>query len=342
MPALTIAGVARIKPPKAGQRDVFDKGHPGLALRVSYGGAKSWTYFYRLNGRQHRLALGALPAMGLADAREAWRAARAVVLAGGDPAAARQAATADSFAVVAEEWLVRDQAKNRSAKEARRVLEHDVLPVWRDRWIDNIKRADVIRVIDAVTDRGAPIMARRLHSHLHRLFRWAVGRGIIQVSPVADLPKTGSASERDRVLTDAELAAIWKAADKIGHPFGPAVQLLALTAARREEISALRWSEIHDDEIHLPGKRTKNDEPRIIPLAPAAVRLIAALPHIGEYVSSTKGKTPISGWSRAKKMLDAAAAENTRQTAGAMGCARSPAGSRHGYAAARRHRAPDG
>ena len=71
--AFTDAAVKRLKPPKAGQEDVFDKGYPGLALRLSYGGKRSWVYFYSINGRLRRITLGAYPALSLADAREAWR-----------------------------------------------------------------------------------------------------------------------------------------------------------------------------------------------------------------------------------------------------------------------------
>ena len=312
MPArsLTVASVARIKPPRAGQADYFDQGSPGLALRVSYGGAKAWTYFYRRYGKLHRLSLGRYPGMSLPEARDAWRAARLAVSKGESPAHIRPT-TADSFAAVADEWLKRDQAHNRSAAEVRRVIERDINPAWGDRLIAAITRRDAIELIDRIADRGALTMARRIHSHLHRLFRWSVGRGIIENNPMADLPKHGSAVKRDRVLTDSELAAVWKAAGKIGWPFGPAVQLLGLTAARRDEIASLRWPEIHGDEIRIPGERGKTTEPRIIPLSLAAAKLIDTLPHIGDdgFVFTTTGKTPVSGWSKAKRLLDATAAE---------------------------------
>jgi integrase len=306
--ALTVASVARVKPPKTGQADYFDQGFPGLALRVSYGGARAWVFFYRLHGKQRRMSLGRFPAMSLIEAREAWRAARLAVSQGESPTHIRPA-TADSFAAIAAEWLDRDQAKNRSAAEVRRAIEHDVMPKWTDRPIDTIARRDVLELIDGVADRGAVTMARRLHAHLHRLFKWAVGRGIIEANPMADLPKPGEAVERDRVLTDVELAAVWKAAEKTTWPFGPAVRLLALTLARREEISALRWSEIHGDEIRLPGERSKTGEPRTIPLAPAAVELIGTLPRIGDHVFTTNGTAAVSGWSKAKRALDAKTAE---------------------------------
>jgi integrase len=308
--ALTAAAVDRIKQPKTGQSDHFDKGFPGLALRVSYGGAKTFVYFYRLHGKLQRLTLGRFPAMSLGEAREAWRNARRALDKGENPARQRPAA-ADSFAAVADEWLKRDQSKNRSAAEVRRVIERDAKPAWEGRPIARITRRDVIELIDRVADRGAVTMARRIHAHLHRLFRWSVGRGIIDVNPMVDLPKPGGEVKRDRVLDDIELASVWQAASEMGWPFGPVVQLLILTAARRDEIGALRWSEIKADKIILEGRRTKNAEPREIPLSDSARRLIAILPRIGEseFVFTTTGNGPIGGWSKAKTALDAKAAQ---------------------------------
>jgi hypothetical protein len=179
--ALTAVAVERIKPPAAGQTDYFDRGFPGLVLRVSHGGSKTWTFIYRLNGRQHRMTLGRYPVLSLRDAREAQKR----VTVGESPTLPPRA---DAFLAILTEWLRRDQADNRSAAEVKRAIERDVVPVWRDRRIDTLTRRDVIEVIDAVADRGSLIMARRLHAYLHRLFKWSVGRGILQVNPMADLP----------------------------------------------------------------------------------------------------------------------------------------------------------
>jgi len=107
---------------------------------------------------------------------------------------------------VFEEWLLRDQAENRTAPEVKRTFERYVLPGWGRRPIEGIRRRDVLDVIDAIADKGAIAMARRVQSRLNRLFVWSVGRGILTLNPMQGLPKPGSDIKRDRVLSDDELA----------------------------------------------------------------------------------------------------------------------------------------
>jgi len=313
--SLTDAAVQRLKPPPKGQVDHFDMGYPGLALRISYGGGKSFVYFYRIGARLRRMTLGTYPAISLAEAREAWRDARQDVKAGRDPSQARQYGRgATDFKNVAAEWIVRDQAKNKSRRIVARLLDVNVLPFWGHRQIADIGRRDVLDVIDGIVDRGAVITARRVQAHLHRLFAWAVGRGIVAVNPLSNLPKPGSEAPRERALTDAELMAVWQGADELGWPFGPAFRLLILTGARRAEIGELRWSEIAKidgrGEIKLSGDRTKNGRPHIIPLSTLAAGVVENLPRVGdsEFVFTVDGKKPISGWTRAKAKLDKLAA----------------------------------
>jgi integrase len=305
---LTAVGLSRIKPPAVGQVDHFDAGYPGLALRISYGGSRSWVYFYRWQGKQKRLTLGPWPALELAQARDAWRDARKRLASGLEPIVAPPAASTDDFASVAADWLKRDQAENRSHDEVKRILDREVLPEWGPLRISEISRRQVLDLIDAIADRGAVTLARRCHAHLHRLFRWSVGRGTIDASPMVDLPKPGVEVRRKRVLSDEELAHAWRAAQQMGWPMGSAIQLLVLTAARREEIGALEWREIDRarNEIRLEGDRTKNGEAHTIPLSLAAQKLLGDAPRIdgSAFVFSTTGTTPISGWSRAKRRLD--------------------------------------
>ena len=302
--ALSDLNVKRAKPPTNGQVDIFDAGYPGFALRVSYGGGKSWVYFYRIGGRLRRRSLGAYPAVTLAEARQLWRDAKHQVSLGRDPG--WQRASDLNFESVAREWLKRDQADKRSLKEVTRIVEKELIPEWGQRSIRDIRRHDILVLSDRIADRGATTMARRVMAYVHRLFRWAKSRDLIESNPATDLPKPGREVARDRVLTDAELAAVWKAAVEIGWPYGPAAQLLILTGARRAEIAELKWSEIHGNTIKLSGARTKNAEPHDMPLSEQALDVLSRMPRIAgsEYVF---GKPLRSGaWSNAKIKFSAA------------------------------------
>ena len=302
---LTATAVERLRAPATGQADHFDQGYPGLALRISYGGARTWVYFYRLFGKQKRMTLGRWPSMSLAAARDAWRDARNTIDKGESPQHQRPAAT-NGFAAVADEWLKRDQAHNRSYAATQRLIERCAKPVWEGRQISTIGRRDINDLIDAVADRGAIVMARRLHAHLHRLFRWAVGRGILETNPMAHLPKPGSEVARDRVLTDPELAQVFKNTTKLRPPFGAIFQLLVLTGARRGEITGLRWSEIKDNTIILGRERTKAGAVHSIPLSPPALAILKELPRIGpsDFVFTINGRNPVTDLAASKERLD--------------------------------------
>lgn len=321
--SLTAQSVARIKPPSSGQAEYFDGSYPGLALRVSYGGTKSWVYFYRLHGKLHRLTLGKLRTLGtgekepdetkpgfpltLAGAREAWREASQNVAMGRDPARIRHHDKgANDFESRAREWLKRDQLKNRSHAEVQRVVERELIPAWGPRRVDEIEDRDVLDLIDSIADRGTVVMARRVLAYVHRFFQWEKSRRSIKTNPAADLPKPGVEVRRDRVLTDNELIEVWRASEQIGWPFGDAIRLLLLSGARREEIGQLRWSEIDGATIRLNGDRTKNAEAHDIPLSSAAVTVLKELPRIdgSDFVFTTTGRSPLSGWSFAKRRLD--------------------------------------
>jgi hypothetical protein len=125
------------------------------------------------------------PGMTLAKAREAWRAARIEIGAGRDPKPETpQEREPNSFKSVFEKWHKRDQAGkgNRSAKEVRRTMEKDVLPVWGVRPVSSITKRDVIDLLDGIVDSGRTVHANRVLAYTHRMFRWALGRERIGMS----------------------------------------------------------------------------------------------------------------------------------------------------------------
>jgi integrase len=302
---LTDVAIQRYRSPKEGQTEIFDLGYPGLALRIGYGGAKSFVLFHRENGKLKRTTLGRWPTVSLAKARECWRR-----VAEGKPATEKEAKKQSDqllFHNVVEDWLKLDAAQRNKASSLRLlhyVIDHDVLPLWRDRYINDIDRKEVTVLIDGIIARGAPVKARQVHAYLHRMFRWAAGRGIIAANPMQDMERPTKDKSRERVLSDAELVKVWQAADGIP---GAVAKMLVLTGARLQEIAQLKWSEIDGDAIHLSNGRTKNGQGHIIPLSKPAQKLLASLPRIqGDYVFTYDGVKAVSGWSRNKRKLDAA------------------------------------
>jgi integrase len=326
---LTAAAVARIKAPPAGQIDHFDAGYPGLALRISYGGRRTWVWFYREEGKLRRATLGqalkgsqttAEPgALDLVGAREAWRAARERLKKGLEPVPAiTETSREDGVGTVSkviEDWLKRDQEMNRKYRtparsygEVKRIMHREVTPLWGKMQVGDVTAAHVEKLLNGITDRGKVTQACRVYARLHRFFRWAAQKRIIDASPMANMARPAADVKRKRVLKDHELCIVWKAAQEIGWPMGSAIQLLILTCARKTEIGALRWDEIDEEgnEICLEGDRTKNAEDRIIPLSAMARSIIDAVPRLTDspFVFSTTTTTPISGWSKVKERID--------------------------------------
>ena len=135
--------------------------------------------------------------------------------------------------------MKRDQGSNRRLPEVRRILDRDVLPAIGDKPIADLRKRDVIEMIDGIADRGSGIMANRTLAIMKRMLTWAASRDIVESNVAQFVEPPADETRRDRVLTDAELVDIWRAADAQGGPYGAGVKLLMLTAARREEIFGL-------------------------------------------------------------------------------------------------------
>ena len=193
----------------------------------------------------------------------------------------------------------------------------------RHRRITSITRRELAIVVDGIADR-APIHANRSLAYMKAFFNWTVGRGYIEHNPAAAISKPSRERTRERTPSLAELLEIWEAAGELGYPFGPTVRLLLLTAARRDEIGAMRLVELDlppdakEGCWNLPAGRSKNGRAIRVPLAPLARSVLesALLLRFAEspFVFTTVGDHPISGWSRAKTRLDRIIARNRRAT----------------------------
>ena len=196
------------------------------------------------------------------------------------------------------------------------MLNHDVLPKWGNRRIQDITRRDVIELLDGLTDRGLGIGANRSFALVRKLFNWAVERDIIAETPCKGIRPPVSEVSRDRLLSDDEIKAFWKATEAIGYPFGPLFRLLLLTGQRLGEVAEMSASELRPDERMwtIPKERAKNNSVHDVPLSDAALAVLEALPRIAgtrRFLFTTTTETAVSGFSKSKEGLDRIMAPTT-------------------------------
>ena len=183
-----------------------------------------------------------------------------------------------------------------------------VLKRWAGRPLASITQHDVRELVEAIDDGGAPVSANRTLAAIKTLFKFYVKRGSLAVSPAALVDAPAAEESRERVLSDDELRAVWKAADAAAYPFGRLVQMLLLTGARRDELREAPRTEFDLDGgmWKLPAERAKNGNEHTVPLSDAALKILGELPRIkGKgFLFTTNGDTPFAGLSKAKRRLD--------------------------------------
>ncbi len=212
-----------LKPPAKGRLVVRDRTLPGLRIRVTPRGVKTWSVVYKMagertskitglprTGSQKRITLGRYPAMGLSEARDKAKEILDQVSRGNDPRPERRERKTNTLASVGR--------RLNTTEKAARVLERHVYPVLGHRPISDIRRADIHELLDDIVDDGLVGTARECRKHLSRLFNMAVDRELVSGNPASrmDRPEKASNKEAGRALTDAELKSIWAATFELG------------------------------------------------------------------------------------------------------------------------------
>jgi integrase len=306
---LTLNRIDGLKCPE-GKRDVlvFDDQQRGLGVRVTAGGSKTYLAQYSFHGLKRRIPLGSCSAVSLAKARDAVRAIMGDVAKGIDPAAERKKAKvhgALTLKALLSDW----QALHLSGKRPRYAAEavravRNAFSRYLDLPAADLDRATAVKTLDAMARKGSAAMAARTAAYGKAAYGWATRRGSLSSNPFLNLP-VASDIRRERVLSDDELGAVWRAAAGAG-AFNGIVRLLMLTGQRREEVAGMTWAELSGDFLAwtIPASRAKNGATHIVPLSPPAKDLLRNLPSFGELVfPGLRG--PFNGWSKAKAAMDA-------------------------------------
>ncbi|MEQ1695744.1 MAG: site-specific integrase [Hyphomicrobiaceae bacterium] len=311
--ALTDLAVRNLAAPESGQREVWDARLRGFGVRISHSGTKAFVLVYRFNGRPRRLTLGRYPDLSLSEARGAAQNALRVIARGTDPGAekvrARHTPGIENFdAFVAYFLDTYARPKNRSAHETARLLNREFTTVWRSRPIGEITKHEVTVILDRIMKADKHTTANRSLAAIRKLFNWAVERGLLEQSPCAGIRAPARNVSRDRILTDHELIAVWKAATTMGYPYGPLVQLLILTGQRLNEVASMRWPDVDLDHRlwTIQADQNKSARTHVLPLATPVLQIILSLPRVSEHLvfPARSREVPVSGFGKWKAELD--------------------------------------
>jgi integrase len=326
--ALTDRKIQSLKP-RAAPYIVPDPQVPGHGVRVMPSGHRSFVLNTRYPGSSNPAprSLGSYGELTLEQARKKAGQWRNLIKGGIDPqiqeerdrqAALRKQRT--TFTAVAEDFIKAKLGKERKGREVERDIRRDLIPKWERRPITEISRSEIRQLIEDKAQ-DAPAQARNLLGTAKRLFSWALDREAygLSASPAADIKPAkidaiGEKRSRTRALNDEELFALWRAVGRLKYPYGPAYQLLILSALRLNEVADAHWSEfdLKNDAWVIPASRMKGKNskarPHAVPLTAEIKSILAELPRFnrGKFLfSTTFGEKPVWISNKIKDKMDA-------------------------------------
>jgi len=275
----------------------FDDLLPGFGVRVTAAGARVFVFQYRAGATVRRMVLGRFGDLTAAQARKLAEAARGRVAQGGDPMAERKDARETRRAAEVEtrrqkradamtvEALITRWAElglqDRTAKhriEVQRAVRV-CFPRLLRQAADKVTPTEAQKAVDALAA-ATPGMARRARDYIRAGYNWGLRRRLVASNPFAGVVIEARERSRDRVLTDAELGEVWRAAGALGWPFGPFVRVLILTLQRRGEVAGMEWSELAADlsTWTIPAAKAKNRRLHVVHLAEPVRAILCELP----------------------------------------------------------------
>jgi integrase len=312
--------------------DWSDTTTPGLVLRITPTGGKKWVVSYRSpverdlrgNGKQRRYGIGTYPQLDLKSARDKARAVLRQIGNGEDPHTERRQNKAQRTALPRDPVTVADgiqlyidehikiknkprlKANGGAVWERANLLQNHVVSGIGNMQIADVTRKDVLSLQRRIEAKAGSVTAERAVEGLRAAFNWLDDNELFEGIPSLRLKHKVSkmAASRDRILNDREIRTIWAGLDN--GLFGSIVRILLLTGQRRSEVGDMLWSELDLEKQlwSLPGDRTKNGRPHLVPLSSLVVEILKKQPSLSPFVFTSTGTTPFSGYSRSKERLD--------------------------------------
>lgn len=280
----------------------------GFGVRVTAGGVRSFVMNYRVNHVERRYTIGVHPDWSVLNAVKEARALRQRIDRGEDPLddrRKRESVQENTFQAICEEFFRRDGAGLRTKEDRENDLRRLAYPKLGAKSIEEIKRTDVIRLLDAVADNHGLVMADRLLAYMRRVMNWHASRSDTYNSPIVrGMARTkGKERARERILTDDEIRSVWKATEAFPGPYGALIRFILLTGARRGEAAEMAWQELDGSIWVLPAARNKTKQDLARPLTKQALEILPE--RAGEFAFSTDGgNTAIGGFSKFKLAFD--------------------------------------
>jgi integrase len=308
---------------------ISDEEIKGFVARRPGSGAVTYGFRYRPKhgpARQRWLTLGRHGNITVEQARTLAKKRAGEVADARDPVAEDKAkqiekekaklAITNTVNAILDIFVARHVNQLRSGYQIVRAFDVYVRPRIGKIAIYDLKRRDIVEMLDTIEDENGPVMADRVLAHVRKAFNWQAARDD-QFSPpiVRGMARTKPAERaRTRALSDDEIVSLWDALDSkdVPLPFRRVVRVLLLTAQRRNEVGLMRAEEIDDEIWTIPAERYKTGIPNIVPLTKDARSWIPDKA-VGFLFSCNGGKRAFNGFSKAKSQLDQVMARQRRK-----------------------------
>lgn len=304
--ALTDRTVAAAKAESGKRLELWDERTPGLCLRVTDRGVKTWVYRYRTtDGRQPRFTLGRFPAVGLRDAREAAAETVRAVIKGADPATDRRKVRASATGAVrtfndladlyerqcaSGDWRPKGKTKRaRTLADEKGILRRHIRPAIGKLPYGQVGRADVKAFLRKMRTRGIGAQTNRAHAVTRQVFAFAIAEDLVAMNPATGFAPLAEETPRSSIWLDDQLQNVWAALTdpselktedgepvQVGESMRIAIKLAAMLGQRRNEVIGMEVSELNLSAKTwlIRAERMKGNRPHMVPLSDAAVDLI--------------------------------------------------------------------